>query len=45
MIQVDLSGCGTALITPFVNGEVDYQAYERLVDRQVAAGIDVLVPL
>lgn len=45
MIQVDLSGCGTALITPFVDGEVDYQAYERLVDRQVAAGIDVLVPL
>ena len=45
MIKVDLSGCGTALITPFLNGEVDYQAYERLVDRQVAAGIDVLVPL
>lgn len=45
MIQVDLSGCGTALITPFVDGEVDYQAYEHLVDRQVAAGIDVLVPL
>lgn len=45
MIKVDLSGCGTALITPFSNGEVDYQAYERLVDRQVAAGIDVLVPL
>ena len=45
MLKVDLSGCGTALITPFSNGEVDYQAYERLVDRQVAAGIDVLVPL
>ena len=45
MIQVDLSGCGTALITPFVNGEVDYQAYEHLVDRRVAAGIAVLVPV
>lgn len=42
---IDLSGCGTALITPFKNGEVDYDAFAALVDRQVAAGIDVLVPL
>ena len=43
--RIDLSGCGTALITPFRNGEVDYDAFAALVDRQVAAGIDVLVPL
>lgn len=43
--MIDLSGCGTALITPFKNGEVDYDAFAALVDRQVAAGIDVLVPL
>ena len=42
---IDLSGCGTALITPFRNGEVDYEVFASLVDRQVAAGIDVLVPL
>lgn len=41
----DLSGCGTALITPFKNGAVDYDAFAALVDRQVANGIDVLVPL
>ena len=45
MNKIDLSGCGTALITPFRNGEVDYDAFAALVDRQVAAGIDVLVPL
>ena len=45
MTQIDLSGCGTALITPFSHGEVDFEAYARLVDRQVVAGIDVLVPL
>ena len=45
MKNIDLSGCGTALITPFRNGEVDYEAFSALVDRQVAAGIDVLVPL
>ena len=38
-------GCGTALITPFRNGEVDYEAYAALVDRQVAGGVDFLVPL
>lgn len=38
-------GCGTALITPFKNGAVDYDAFAALVDRQVAAGIDFLVPL
>ena len=45
MNNIDLSGCGTALITPFRNGEVDYEAFAHLVDRQVEAGIDFLVPL
>ncbi|MBQ6254126.1 MAG: 4-hydroxy-tetrahydrodipicolinate synthase [Bacteroidales bacterium] len=40
-----LSGCGTALATPFRNGEVDFEAYRRLVRRQVEAGIHFLVPL
>ena len=38
-------GCGTALITPFKNGAFDYEAYATLVDRQVAGGVDFLVPL
>ena len=45
MTDIKLIGCGTALITPFVNGEVDYEAFATLVDRQVDAGIDFLVPL
>ena len=45
MKNIDLTGCGTALITPFLNGEVDYDAFASLVDRQVSAGIDFLVPL
>ena len=39
------TGCGTALITPFRSGNVDYKAFATLVDRQVKAGIDFLVPL
>ena len=45
MNKINLTGCGTALITPFKNGEVDYDAFAALVDRQVEAGIDFLVPL
>jgi len=37
------TGCATALITPFRNGEVDYPALDRLVESQIDAGIDALV--
>lgn len=42
---MNFCGCGTALITPFDNSEVDYAAFAALIKRQVAAGIDFLVPL
>ena len=41
----NFTGCGTALITPFKGGDVDYDAFAALVRRQVAAGMDFLVPL
>lgn len=37
-------GAYTALVTPFKNGQVDYQALEALIEEQVAGGIDGLVP-
>ena len=43
--MIRLQGCGTALVTPFTDGEVDYEAYAALIDRQVDAGVDFLVPL
>ena len=33
------------MATPFKNGKVDFEAYRRLVARQVEAGIHFLVPL
>lgn len=45
MSNMIFTGCGTALITPFTGGDVDYKAFATLVDRQVKAGIDFLVPL
>ena len=37
------TGCGTALITPFKNGEVDYAALDRLVEEQIANGVSALI--
>lgn len=43
--MVDFKGLATALVTPFVDGEVDWKAFRNLVRRQVEAGVDFLVPL
>ncbi|CAN5246526.1 4-hydroxy-tetrahydrodipicolinate synthase [soil metagenome] len=39
------SGVLTALVTPFRDGEIDEAAFRALVERQIAAGIDGLVPV
>ena len=36
-------GTATALITPFREGEIDYDCLGRLIDIQISAGIDALV--
>lgn len=45
MKNINLKGCGTALVTPFKDGAVDYDAFRNLVKLQVEAGIDFLLPL
>ncbi|MDO4483424.1 MAG: 4-hydroxy-tetrahydrodipicolinate synthase [Clostridia bacterium] len=37
------TGCATALITPFKNGSVDWDALDRIVDNQIENGIAALV--
>ena len=37
------TGCGTAIVTPFKNGEVDYPALDRLVEMQLEGGIDAII--
>ena len=42
---MELSGCGTALVTPFLsNGDVDWNALQSLVRWQIESGIHFLVP-
>jgi len=36
-------GAATALITPFKDGGIDYEAFGKLIDAQIAGGIDAIV--
>lgn len=37
------TGAATALVTPFKNGTVDYEAFERILEQQILGGISALV--
>ena len=39
------TGTYTAIVTPFSAGEIDYPALKRLIDLQVRAGVDGIVPV
>jgi 4-hydroxy-tetrahydrodipicolinate synthase len=42
---MSFSGIYTALITPFRHGKIDAPAFKSLIERQIAAGIDGIVPV
>jgi 4-hydroxy-tetrahydrodipicolinate synthase len=39
------TGTYTALVSPFRNGEIDEKAFEDLIEAQIAAGVDGIVPV
>ncbi len=43
MTQAIFQGVGTALITPFREDGVDFDAFERLIDRQIEGGVSALI--
>ncbi len=43
MKKTVFQGAATALITPFKNNAIDYEEFGRLIDWQIAEGIDALV--
>jgi len=45
MSRLPFKGAFTALITPFLRGAVDEDAFARLIERQIAAGVHGLVPM
>ena len=42
---MELKGLYTAIVTPFVNGRVDYAKFEELIEMQIAGGADGIVPV
>ena len=39
------AGTYTALVTPFRNGQVDYEGFRKLIEAQIAGGVDGIVPV
>ncbi len=42
--ELKLQGAMTALVTPFSNGQVDYDSFGRLIEFQIGNGIQGLIP-
>ena len=43
MKQPVFEGLATAIVTPFKNGTIDIPTFEKLLDMQIAAGVDAVV--
>ncbi|MBE6700796.1 MAG: 4-hydroxy-tetrahydrodipicolinate synthase [Ruminococcaceae bacterium] len=43
MKKTIFTGAATALITPFKNGKIDYEAFANIIENQIANSIDALV--
>ena len=43
--KITLSGVMSALITPFYQGKIDFNTYEKLLLRQIRYGMDACVPV
>lgn len=41
--DIIFKGTATAIITPFKNGEIDYEAFRALLEDQIAKGVNALV--
>lgn len=45
MAQVDLTGTGVALVTPFKNGAIDFNVLDALIEHVIAGGVEYIVSL
>lgn len=43
--MINFCGVYTALVTPFKNGKIDYNAFKTLIENQIAGGVAGIVPV
>lgn len=43
MKKIIFEGCGTALVTPFIGKEVNFDELEKLIDFQIMGGVDAII--
>lgn len=43
MKEILFEGCGTAIITPFTNEEVNFNEFQKLLEDQISNGIDAII--
>ena len=41
--HVCFTGVGTAVVTPFIDGRIDYTSLSRIIEHQIASGTDALI--
>ena len=43
MKQVLFKGCGTAIVTPFTEDNINYEEFSKLIEFQISEGIDAII--
>ncbi len=43
MKKIIFKGCGTAIITPFTNDEINFNEFEKLINFQIDNGADSII--
>lgn len=43
MKKIIFKGCGTAIITPFTEDNVNFEEFEKLIEFQIKEGADAII--
>ena len=43
MKKIIFEGCGTAIVTPFKEGGVNFEEFGKLIEDQIEGGVDAII--
>ena len=41
--KIIFKGCGTAIVTPFIDGKINYDEFQKLIEFQIKGNIDAII--